>query len=89
MFFIWQNFGLCTVLPPDGLTGRWFDFRYDTHRLVLFLCYCVCNKLKGSSRSQRRLATISTVSTFAFTIHSRATANLQCLNVFTFVLHLL
>ena len=37
MFFIWQNFGLCTVLPLDGLMGRWLDFRHNTHRLVLFV----------------------------------------------------
>ena len=41
MFFIWQNFGLCTFLPLDGLTGRWLDFRYNTHRLVLFVLLCL------------------------------------------------
>ena len=59
-FFIWQNFGLCTVLPLDGLMGRWLDFRRNKHPLVLFVL-CVCNKLKGSSRCQRRLATINIV----------------------------
>ena len=37
VFFIWQNFRLCTVLPLDGLTGRWLDFRHNTYRLVLFV----------------------------------------------------
>ena len=41
MFFIWQNFGLCTVLPQDGVTGRWLDFRYNTQRLVLFVQLCL------------------------------------------------
>ena len=41
LFFIWQNFSLCTVLPLDGLTGRWFDFRHNTHRLVLFVRLCL------------------------------------------------
>ena len=40
MFFIWQNFDLCTVLPLDGLTGRWLDFRHNTHRLLLFVVLC-------------------------------------------------
>ena len=39
--FTWQNFGLCTVLPLDGLTGRWLDFRHKTHRLVLFVLLCL------------------------------------------------
>ena len=41
MFFIWQNFGLCTVLPLDGLTCRCLDFRHNTHRLVLFVLLCL------------------------------------------------
>ena len=41
MFFIWQNFGLCTVWPLDGLTGRCLDFRQNTHRLVLFVLLCL------------------------------------------------
>ena len=41
MFFIWQNFGLCIVLPLDGLTGRWFNFSHNTHRLVLFVLLCL------------------------------------------------
>ena len=32
---------LCTVLPLDGLTGRWLDFRHNTHRLVLFELLCL------------------------------------------------
>ena len=40
-FSIWQNFGLCTVLPLDGLTGRWLDVRHNTHRLVLFVLQCL------------------------------------------------
>ena len=39
--FIWQNFGLCIVLPLDGLTVRWLDFRHNTHRLVLFVLLCL------------------------------------------------
>ena len=41
VFFIWQNFGLYTVLPPDGLTGRLLDFRHNTHRLVLSVLLCL------------------------------------------------
>ena len=41
MFFIWQNFGLCTVLPLDGLTGRCLDFHRNMHRLVLFVLLCL------------------------------------------------
>ena len=41
MFFIWQNFGLCIVLPRDGLTGRCLDFRHNTHPLVLFVLLCL------------------------------------------------
>ena len=41
MFIIWQNFGLSTVLPLDGLTGRCPDFRHKTHRLVLFVLLCL------------------------------------------------
>ena len=63
------------VLWVDGLTS------VTTCTDYFCLCCCVCNKLKGSSRCQRRLATISTVSTIAFTIHSRATAYLLCWNV--------
>ena len=40
-FFIWQNFGLCTVLPLDGLMCRWLDFRHNTQRLVLFVLLCL------------------------------------------------
>ena len=40
-FFIWRNFGLCAVLPLDGLTGRWLDFCHNTHRLVLFVLLCL------------------------------------------------
>ena len=40
-FFIWQNFGLCIVLPLDGLMGEWLDFRHNTHRLVLFVLLCL------------------------------------------------
>ena len=60
------------VLRADGLTS------VTTRTDQFCLCCCVCNKLKGSSRCQRRLATISTLRTFTFTIHSRATAYLQC-----------
>ena len=52
MFFIWQNFGLCTVLPLDGLMGRWLDFRQmaeyalneliDMHLLYPHLMYQLC-----------------------------------------------
>ena len=41
MFFIWQNFGLCTVFLLDGLAGRCLDFRHNTHRLVLFVLLCL------------------------------------------------
>ena len=41
MFFIWQNFGLCTVLALDGLKCRCLDFRHNTHRLVLFVLLCL------------------------------------------------
>ena len=40
-FFIWQNFGLCTVLPLDDLMCRRLDFRNNTHRLVLFVLMCL------------------------------------------------
>ena len=40
-FFIWGNFGLCTVLPLDGITCRWFEFRQNTHRLILFVLLCL------------------------------------------------
>ena len=40
-FFIWQNFGLCTILPLDGLKGRWLNFHYNTHRLVPFVLLCL------------------------------------------------
>ena len=40
-FFIWQNFGLCTVFPLDGLKCRCLDFRHNTHRLVLFVLLCL------------------------------------------------
>ena len=81
MFFIWQNFGLCTFWPLDALTGRCLDFRQNTHRLVLFV-------LLGLQQVER-VITVSTKTcydkhskTFAFSIHSRATAYLQCCNVF-------
>ena len=38
--FIWQNFGLCSVLPLDGLTGRWLDFRQQ-HAPVSSVCAAV------------------------------------------------
>ena len=86
MFFIWQNFGLCTVFPLDGLTGRWLNFRHNTHRLVLFVLLCL--------QQVERVITVSTKTCYdkyskyvMFTIHSRATAYLQCWNVFTFVLN--
>ena len=41
MFFIWKNFGLITVLPLDGLTGRCLDFRHNIHRLVLYVLLCL------------------------------------------------
>ena len=41
MFFIWQNFGLCTVLPLDGLKCRCLDFRHNMHRLILFVLLCL------------------------------------------------
>ena len=41
MFFSWQNFGLCTVWPLHGLTGRCLDFHHNTHRLVLFVLLCL------------------------------------------------
>ena len=40
-FFTLQNFGLCTVLPLDGLTGRWLDFRHNMHQLVLLVLLCL------------------------------------------------
>ena len=40
-FFIWQNFGLCTILLLDGLTGRWLDFCHNMHWLVLFVLLCL------------------------------------------------
>ena len=52
-FFIWQNFGLCTVLPLDGLTGRWLDFRHNTYRLVLFVFTIVLQQVE-------RVITVST-----------------------------
>ena len=77
MFFIWQNFGLCTVLPLDGLKCRCLDFRHNSHKLVLFVLLCL--------QQVERVITVSTktcydkyTSTFAFTIHCRATAYLQC-----------
>ena len=41
MFFIWQNFGLRTVLPLDRLKCRCLDFRHNTHRLALFVLLCL------------------------------------------------
>ena len=39
--FYLTKLGLCTVLPLDGLTGRWLDFRHNKHRLVLFVLLSV------------------------------------------------
>ena len=41
MFFIWQNFGLCIVLPLDGLMSRCLDFRHNMQGLVLFVLLCL------------------------------------------------
>ena len=86
MFFIWQNFGLCTVLPLDDLTGRYLDFRHNTHRLVLFVLLCL--------QQVERVITVPTKTCYdkyskyvCVYFHSRATAYLQCWNMFTFVLY--
>ena len=84
-FFIWQNFGLCTVLPVDGLTGRWLDFRHNMHRLVLFVLLCL--------QQVERVITVSTNTCYdkyskcvciyyPFSCH-RIPAMLKCVYVFT------
>ena len=86
MLFIWQNFGLFTVLPLDGLKCRCLDFRHNKYRLVLFVLLRL-----------QQVETVITVSkktcydkyskcvcvNYPFSCHSM----LQCWNVFTFVLH--
>ena len=52
IFFIWQKFGLCTVLPLDGFTGRCLDFHHDMRRLVLFVLLCL--------QQVKRVITLST-----------------------------